>query len=193
MPGRPVCMFCLKTADEGCWSHLWWAWFCLFVLFCLYLTSLTCKIEVITALTVKIKWVNMCEVLNCSRYHRLLLRMSALLSVCLFVLVVFLMMWEDSIISTRSQTSWGELWFTSSQSQPRANLTSEHSPIILLVAQGPFWVWVSEAGWAPPPITARGVLRIHLVSVGWHLQDNSVNSTPRHPGKSTSTTFFFWD
>lgn len=165
---------------------------CLFVLFCLYLTSLTCKLEVITALTVKIKWVNMCEVLNCAWYHRLLLWMSALLSVCLSV--VFLMMWEDSTISTRSQTSWGELWFTSSQSQPRANLTSEHSHI-LLVAQGTFWVWVSvsEAGWAPPRITATGVLRIQLVSVGWHLQDNSVNSTPRHPGKSTSTTFFFWD
>ena len=61
---------------------------CLFVLFCLYLTSLTCKMEVITALTVKIKWVNMCEVLNCARYHRLLLRMFALLSVfvCLFLL-----------------------------------------------------------------------------------------------------------
>lgn len=165
---------------------------CLFVLFCLYLTSLTCKMEVIAALTVKTKWVNMCEVLNCARYHRLLLWMSALLSVCLLVFVAFLMMWEDSTISTWSQTSWGELWFASSQSQPRANLTSEHSHSILLVAQGPFWVWVSEAGWAPL-IAARGILRIQLVSVGWHLQDNSIHSTCRHPGKSTSTTSFFWD
>ena len=131
----------------------------------------------------------MCEVVNCARYHRLLLWMSALLSVCLLVFVAFLMMWEDSTISTRSQPSWGELWFASSQSQPRANLTSEHSHIILLVAQGHFWVWVSEAGWAPL-IAARGILRIQLVSVAWHVQDNSIYSTSRHPGKSTSTTFF---
>lgn len=112
---------------------------------------------------------------------------------CLFS-VVFLIIWEDSPIPSLGTSSlpWGELWFASSQSQPRANLTSEQPRIILLVAQGSFWAWVSEAGWAPPLSTARGILRTQPVSVGWYLQDSSINLTFRHLGKQTSTTFFFF-
>lgn len=74
-----------------------------------------------------------------------------------------------------------------SESQPRANLTSDH---LFALCPGTFLgVHVGEGLGSLPSCPPEGFLRTHLLSLGWYLLGNSINSTFRHLDKQTSAIF----